>query len=347
MAARRHSGTCCLVYRRLSRSIGSRHVSWAAVFLRPRSRNRLFLLSGFVISYATEDRPRPVGLREYALRRGIRIYPIFFIALVTSYATYAVNAHELVPLDSYTLAGNLLMLQDLKGLKAGAWIEVYKGNDPLWSLSYECWFYAFFALFLYCILIPKRIQQPVVLALAIAGSISYMVLPSFAGSVLAYLSIWWCGVELNREYKTTGRVSWLGQRFSIFALMLLAVLWTIPVSLTLIRRQHLGFGTEPILQVRHFSAAVLVMLVVLLYTARPSRHVDRILLQFLPIGRISFSLYVLHWPVLHLSNGVVQMIGLILLLPTCYLLEGILQPRIVRLTRQVLGFAEGRVVQIV
>ena len=35
----------------------------------------------------------------------------------------------------------MLMLQDRSYAKPGVWVSLVGGNAPLWSLSYEWWFY--------------------------------------------------------------------------------------------------------------------------------------------------------------------------------------------------------------
>ena len=101
-----------------------------------------FLLSGFVI-YANEHN-RLHDLKGYYLRRMRRIYPTFLIALfVTALIAYA-NGTLARDFSWWELWGNLAALQDISALKPGVIVSPFLGNDPLWSLSHEIFFYAVF-----------------------------------------------------------------------------------------------------------------------------------------------------------------------------------------------------------
>lgn len=98
-----------------------------------------FLLSGFVISHATESNPDiDLNWKKYFFLRIRRIYPIFVISL---FLAFAIDSHyHGGKLGWGSLMGNLGMMQDI-GNKPGVWIRPFAHNSPLWSLSYEMTFY--------------------------------------------------------------------------------------------------------------------------------------------------------------------------------------------------------------
>ena len=91
-----------------------------------------FLLSGYVIGINHLDIPlTSKNLKTYYIKRLIRIYPIYFIALLLSIAC-------LYPaLDKSELFGHFFFLQ-------GIFLKSYSSNVVLWSLSYEVFYYLIF-----------------------------------------------------------------------------------------------------------------------------------------------------------------------------------------------------------
>ncbi|RZL50971.1 MAG: acyltransferase, partial [Pedobacter sp.] len=101
-----------------------------------------FLMSGFVI-YAANQKIRDKFFLEYLKKRVIRIYPTFILTLILSIIILKINNEYLKQTDFVDLLGNIFMLQDT-GNKPGAIVYPFLQNYPLWSLSYEWWFYMLF-----------------------------------------------------------------------------------------------------------------------------------------------------------------------------------------------------------
>lgn len=93
-----------------------------------------FVLSGFLVGGKAMERILQGGfdLGSYVLERVTRIYVPLVPALLLSWAASAGGGQPATPGD---FLGNLTGLQ-------GVVCDVFCGNDPLWSLSYETWFYA-------------------------------------------------------------------------------------------------------------------------------------------------------------------------------------------------------------
>ena len=115
-----------------------------------------FMLSGFSIRLSlykgmplTKD-----SLNNYLFRRFNRIVPLYLIAIAAAIVTGAV-LHQLHTPDFslFNLFGNLLFLQISKSYK-GYWFSPYGDNGPLWSISFEMFYYLFFPVFIFCL---KRI----------------------------------------------------------------------------------------------------------------------------------------------------------------------------------------------
>ena len=96
-----------------------------------------FILSGFVTRISFERNPRR-AFKDFILHRGIRIYPIFLIALIFSaLVLYCSKGDFPIP----KLLGHALFLYDFQGNI----FDVISTNESLWSLSYEVLFSLLFS----------------------------------------------------------------------------------------------------------------------------------------------------------------------------------------------------------
>ena len=109
-----------------------------------------FVISGFCIHGALTSRPLDVSgnLRTYAVRRAIRILPPYWMALAfTGVVGLSMAGLSLTAADEgltwATLLGNLLFLQTSAAAR-GNWFVPFGGNGPLWSISYEVFYYLLF-----------------------------------------------------------------------------------------------------------------------------------------------------------------------------------------------------------
>jgi peptidoglycan/LPS O-acetylase OafA/YrhL len=98
-----------------------------------------FLLSGFVITNSALRQGNSFSLKKYMKRRAGRILPIYWLSLLI---TGLVGLRVGDTLDFAGLLGNILFLQT-PGFAVG-WFEPWMGNGPLWSLSYEVFYYLIF-----------------------------------------------------------------------------------------------------------------------------------------------------------------------------------------------------------
>ena len=102
-----------------------------------------FLLSGFVINYSFKiTKNKQFG--NYFAKRFCRIYIPLAAVMLVSYFTQSYEAGKFLGPDIPALLGNLFMLQDWSVANPNVLVDPYMGNGPLWSLSYEWWFYMLF-----------------------------------------------------------------------------------------------------------------------------------------------------------------------------------------------------------
>jgi len=175
-----------------------------------------FLLSGFVIYYSWDLNSGRKSFSTFFYKRFRRIYPIFFLALLLAF----VISGGKYPFHFWNLAGNLFMLQGFEA-DHGFRAVPFMGNGPLWSLSYEWWFYMlFFLLYRY---FSVRLQRAAVMVLGLIGVAGEYFVPNIFFSIVASFPIWWCGVEFAREYIQTGNFTLRRQRWTIGSLFVIGL----------------------------------------------------------------------------------------------------------------------------
>lgn len=287
-----------------------------------------FLLSGFVIYISVHSKP-DISFSYYFIRRFRRIYFPFIIALILSAFLAILNQKFLQQFSWTELIGNLLMLQDFSA-KPGVLVRPFLQNYPLWSLSYEWWFYLlFFPLY-------KSVffQRPHRIYWVFIGSfisyVIYIIYPNAIALYLGYFIIWWCGVEAAEIYVRTQRFTLRTVKPILICLFWMSIISFIPVILT----NTIQFGYYPFLNFRHFASAFLAILGGLIWYFYQLRYFNKILGFFSKIAPISYGVYIFHYPILaqlNLSEYIPNLwldysLKLLLILGMSYLVEIKLQP---------------------
>lgn len=296
------------------------------------------LMSGFVIEFSTRSASTPLTFRSYFIRRFRRIYPIFLMSLLLTWAVQRLIPDG-APFYSEQLLGNILMLQDGATLKPGSIVNTFSGNSPLWSLSYEWWFYMMY--FPLLSLGSEQRQRRAVAAITVAGAAMFVAYPHFVFRVLMNFSIWWMGVEMARSFARNGRVEFrdmlptfaLGGVLSLLLIANAALLYSSEAA-------GLNFGAYPWLEVRHVTTAVVMVGAGLVFQHFGFIGIRQVLAPFTGLASISYAVYVFHRPMLRLEahpwiadQPFAGWLCVGLAFPLAYLAEVKLQPHITRWLR--------------
>jgi len=259
-----------------------------------------FLISGFVVYYSTAKHGDK-SFRPYLARRIRRIYPIYLLALVLSFASVTLPGQPSAAKPPFTqVLGNICMLQDFSGVKPGVWVSTLGGNTALWSLSYEWWFYMlFFPLYRF---VPTRAQIHVAAAFSLLGLVTFWLRANQVSLFLMYFILWWSGAELASAYLERVPLTLTSQRRSIVYLAFFSALLACPVLLSLVRHQALHFGIHPVLELRHFCACLVLLLTGLLWARLRWLGFESFFGVFALAAPISYALYVFHIPLLVTSS---------------------------------------------
>ncbi len=253
-----------------------------------------FLLSGFVIhlrnakslARGEEVRARPM---RFLQRRAWRLLPPLLFALVLvagldtlgtqlAPALYAGFHH-----DARTFVMNVLFLQ-------GFAAPTFGSDGALWSLSYEGAFYLLYPLFLVCrIRAGGRAAFALAFAAGGAGWLAALAEPAPVITIAPYFAIWALGALLAEAYARSTRIAWPAPMLSAGAALSGSVL---------LAGERVGQPTSDIL----FSLGVITFLGVLLlhpWGRWPATQLVRVR----ALGACSYTLYLIHMPVLLLMGA--------------------------------------------
>ncbi|WP_107669256.1 acyltransferase [Cyanothece sp. BG0011] len=291
-----------------------------------------FLLSGFVI-YLSVYPKTDLTFRYYFIRRFRRIYFPLIVALLLSVFLAILNQQFLRIFSTRELLGNLLMLQDFSA-KPGVLVRPFLSNYPLWSLSYEWWFYLLFFPLYKSVLFKLNNRIYFVFIVSFISYLIYIIYPNAIALYLAYFIIWWCGVEAAEIYLKTKRFTLRTMKPILICLFLMSMVSFIPVIST----DTIRLGYYPFLNFRHFASAFLFILFALIWYINKLRYFDNIFSIFYGIAPISYGVYIFHYPILsqlHLDKYISNLyigwdyaLKLVLVFALAYLVEIKLQPRV-------------------
>ena len=251
-----------------------------------------FLLSGFVINYSFV-KGRDKTFRTYFFKRATRIYIPLLIVMALGYAMECYGAGEIVNAHPRELLLNLMMLQDISDLKPNVVVDPYMHNSPLWSLSYEWWFYmVYFQVQKH--VASNRGKDGLVMGLSIVSAIVYLYFPVFVPRLLMYMSIWWLGVMLSNKYMNKEAISLKTLAMplsSVFAVLLVCGFGAYRASMA---GALSGPGVHPLLEMRDHFSALLIVTIAILWKASGWILFDKIVKPFLFFAPISYVVYISH-----------------------------------------------------
>jgi peptidoglycan/LPS O-acetylase OafA/YrhL len=247
----------------------------------------LFVLSGYVIHRSVARHLERAGFAldaaAFYQRRAVRIYPTLLLALMVTAGcdamTRAFGGHALLG-DSrlWALVSNVFALQ-------GVTANPYGSNTPLWSLAIEIQFYLVYP---FALMIRQRVGMDAMLAIAIVVSLlgGTLLEPLGITAFPQYYLAWWAGAYLADCQQAGRRLPRQWPWFAAVFLMTGCAAYTFRhCTLGIVLW---GVGLAPVL------AALLERDVLQLSKSAFLRA----------LGRFSYSLYAVHFPILVLASAV-------------------------------------------
>lgn len=255
-----------------------------------------FLVSGFGIYLSFSHHPE-VTFREFLFKRFRRIYIPFIITILISLFVYYLNGNLGSKFSWFELVGNLLMLQDNSELKPGTIVEPFLENLPLWTLSYEWWFYILFFPISQFFFNWKNVKNRSYLILIFSACcyISYLSSPNHFTLLCSYFVIWWSGFELGLVYLSYRRFPLEQIKPILISLFLMSILTAMPVFLS---EEKIRLGFYPFLVFRHYFVALNMTIIGIVWFKKNWVYFDKTLGIFAKIAPISYCVYLIHYPLL-------------------------------------------------
>ena len=272
-----------------------------------------FLLSGFVLGYAYDDRWGRMTYTEFLKRRLVRLQPMVVMGSIVGAACFYFGGSALFPMIASTPVWKMILLAvlgmallpvpvswDIRG-----WDEMYPLNGPAWSLFYE-----YLANFVYALVLRRLGIRLLALLALIAGAVTIQHLST---NTLATMIGGW---TLNTDHV---RIGFTRLAYPFLAGMLVYRLgwkvrirhgfwWCSMALFGLLAAPRLGTPTTVWPNALYESACILLIFPAIVAAGAGSELVgvrsSRICLF---LGRLSYPIYITHYPLIYLyMNWVVK-----------------------------------------
>lgn len=269
-----------------------------------------FILSGFVIGYAYDDRWKAsMNVKEFFKRRLIRLHPMVIMGAVLGAVTFCIQG--CVQWDGTQVAVSMVVLAMLlnifmiPALPGGAWEvrgngEMFPLNGPTWSLFFE-----YIGNILYALLLRRLSTKALAVWVVFAGvGLASFAVFNFSG--YGHMGVGWT----LADYNLPGGCLRLLFSFSVGLLMsrifkpvrirgafglcslAIAVLLSVP---------HIG-GMEALWMNGIYDAVCIILIFPLLvWLGASGKTTDRITYAICKFfGDISYPVYIIHYPFMYL-----------------------------------------------
>jgi peptidoglycan/LPS O-acetylase OafA/YrhL len=268
-----------------------------------------FLLSGFVIAYAYDDRWAGMGQWDFYRRRLVRLQPMIIAGGLVGAALLAFQHFSIFPklpaASAWQVVGVMLlgfvMIPLPKSADVRGWDEIYPLNGPQWSLFYE-----YIANILYAVGVRKLSNRALGVFVALAGlALVHLLVFGARGDLIGGWALdangvrigltrvlfpFFAGVLLMR----LGRRIRVANAFAVCSLLLITIL-ALP---------RFGGAERPWLNGLYEALCVIVLFPLIVAIGAGEKSVDgpsvRIARFF---GDLSYPLYITHYPLIYIYTG--------------------------------------------
>lgn len=277
-----------------------------------------FILSGFVIGYAYDDRWQKMKTKDFIKRRLIRLHPMIVLGLVFGVITFLIQGGK--QWDGTPVSLSMVMLALLLSLfliptVPGSGVEV-RGNGEMYPLNGPIWtlFFEYIGNILYALILRRLSNRNLTILVVLAGlGLASFAVFNFSG--FGHLGVGW---SLS-DYNLLGGFLRLLFSFSLGLLMsrkfkpirIKGAFWISSLTIiVLLSMPYVGDGSMPWKNGLYDSICTILVFPVLVYLGASGSIAGKKsskLYKFL--GDISYPLYVVHYPFMYLfysylwSNG--------------------------------------------
>lgn len=268
-----------------------------------------FVLSGFVIGYAYDDRWGKMSISSFFKRRLIRLQPMLIMGMIIGAICFYFQQSELWPGISSVPVWKMLLIMligftmlpvptamDIRG-----WHEMYPLNGPAWSLFFE-----YIANILYALFIRKFSKTVLAILVFLAGAaLIHLATTNDTGDVIG-------GWSLDTPQLRIGFTRLL---YPFFAGLLLfrmgklirvknAFLWCSLLIITALVIPRIGGSTQLWMNGLYDSLIIILLFPLIVYLGASGEVKGKFasrLCRFL--GDISYPIYIIHYPLIYMYAG--------------------------------------------
>ncbi|UIR57434.1 acyltransferase [Sphingobacterium sp. SRCM116780] len=264
-----------------------------------------FILSGFVIGYAYDDRLRATSVKDFIKRRIIRLHPMVIMGAVIGAILFYFQVCSVWDVSKVTVTTlfiatllNALLIPAIPGQEIRGLGEMFPLNGPSWSLFFE-----YIGNILYVLFIRKFSTKVLAWLVFLAGcGLATFAIVGPYGDICAGFSLtkveftagffrllfsFSAGLFLSRIFKPTN----IKGAFWICSLAIV-VLLAIP---------RIGGAEQLWMNGLYDTACCVVIFPVLVYLGASGKSTDKYTAQLCKfLGDISYPLYTVHYPFIYL-----------------------------------------------
>ena len=268
-----------------------------------------FLLSGFVIGYAYDDRWERMSIGSFFKRRLIRLQPLVVLGSVVGALLFYFGACPQMPLIAHTPAWRValyvligsLMIPLPPSLDIRGWQETYTLNGPAWSLMFE-----YIVNVLYAVLVRRFSNLALAVLVFLAGcALLHLTLTRPEGSVVG-------GWSLEPMQL---RIGFTRVMFPFFAGLLLfrtvrpgrvgnAFWWCSLLVVLVLAMPRVGGVARPWLNGLYEAGSIILVFPLIIFLGVSGQLISapaKKLCRFL--GNISYPIYITHYPLIYVYTA--------------------------------------------
>ena len=274
-----------------------------------------FILSGFVIGYAYDDRWKTMTTKDFIKRRLIRLHPMVVLGAVLGVIAFCIQGCEKwdgtqvsISMVMLALLINLFLIPAVPG--SGPEIrgngEMFPLNGPSWSLFFEYIGNIMYALFI------RRMSTKALTALIVLAGIGLASFAIFNFSGAGHLGVGWT----MEEYNLIGGFLRVLFSFSMGLLMsrvfkpihVKGAFWICSLAIVvLLSMPYAGNGETLWMNGIYDSVCAILIFPMLVYLGASGKTTDKHSARICKfLGDISYPLYMVHYPLIYLYFGWVK-----------------------------------------
>lgn len=264
-----------------------------------------FILSGFVVGYAYDDRWKTMKTKDFILRRIIRLHPMVVIGAIIGAVMFYTQGCSIWDVSQISIAMlllstliNALLIPATTGFEIRGVGEMYPLNGPSWSLFFE-----YIGNLLYAFFIRKLSTKALTALVILAGCglASFAIFGPYGdicvgfsltddnviGGSLRLLFAFSAGLLLSRVFKPVHIRGAFGI-CSLFIIILLAV-------------PRIGGSENLWMNGLYDTVCSLIFFPIIVYLGASGKTTDKYTTRICKfLGDISYPLYMVHYPFIYL-----------------------------------------------